>query len=159
MRRFPRIIAIVSIVVGSIAILVGITTYVVVSKTLRDQHITVADDAPFLAGKDVTGPLTAYAQAIALSNHAKSIGGGKTYAELPKDDPNRNTVMTADFLQSSLYTSVVAFGVAILIAVLGVMFLLLGIAVLELDRRTAVAREEVPQAISPNAKPAPAPGA
>jgi hypothetical protein len=32
MRRFPRIIGIVSIVVGSIAILVGITTYAVASK-------------------------------------------------------------------------------------------------------------------------------
>jgi predicted PurR-regulated permease PerM len=156
MRKFPRIMAIVSIVAGSIAILVGITTYVVVSKTLRDQHITVADDAPFLGGKSVTGPLTAYAQAIALSNHAKSIGGGKTYAELPKDDPNRNTVMTADFLQSSLYTSVVAFGVAILIAVLGVMFLLLGFAVLELDRRTATTQEEVLRAVTTDANPAPA---
>jgi hypothetical protein len=148
--------AIVSIVVGSISIGVGITTYVVVSKTLRDQHITVADDAPFLGGHDVTGPLTAYAQAIALSNHAKSIGGGKTYAELPKDDPNRNTVMTADFLQSSLYTSVVAFGVAILIAVLGVMFLLLGFALRELDRRTATAQEEVQRAVAADVKPAPA---
>src|SRR5690349_20842579 len=98
MRRLPRIMAMVSIIVGAIAIIAGITTYAVVSKTLRDQHITVSDDAPFLGGHAVKGPLTAYAQAIALSNHAKSIGGGKTYAELPQDDPNRTTVMTADFL-------------------------------------------------------------
>ena len=154
MRRFPRIIATVSIVVGAIAIVVGITTYVVVSKTLRDQHITVADDAPFLAGDSVTGPLTAYAQAIALSNHAKDIGGGKTYAELPKDDPNRNAVMTADFLQASLYTSVVAFGVAALIVVFGVMFLLLGFALRELDRRTFAAEEAVPQNASTTLSPA-----
>jgi predicted PurR-regulated permease PerM len=154
MRRYPRIIAIVSIVVGAIAIVVGITTFVVIDKTLRDQHITVADDAPFLAGEPVTGPFTAYAQAIALSNHAKSIGGGKTYAELPKDDPNRNTVMTADFLQSSLYTSVVAFGVAVLVVVLGAMFLLVGFALRELDRRTGPTAAEVPDEVTAKVKPA-----
>jgi len=156
MRRIPRVMWIVSIVVGTIAIVVGATTYVVVSKTLRDQHIMVADDAPFLAGKDVTGPLTAYAQAIALSNHAKDIGGGKTYAELPQDDPKRNSVMTADFLQASLYTSVVAFGVALLIAGLGVMFVLLGFALRELDRRTVGATEEAPELVAANTNPAPA---
>jgi predicted PurR-regulated permease PerM len=156
MRRIPRVMAIVSIVVGAIAIIVGITTYAVVSKTLRDQHIAVADDAPFLAGHSVTGPLTAYSQAIALSNHAKSIGGGKTYAELPQNDPNRNTVMTADFLQASLYTSVVAFGVALLVVVLGVMFLILGFALRELDRRTVGAKEVVSDVVATNANPAPA---
>jgi len=64
--------------------------------------------------------------------------------------------MTADFLQASLYTSVVAFGVAVLVVVLGVMFLLLGLAVLELDRRTVAAREEVPQAKTTTANAAPA---
>ena len=96
----------------------------------------MADDAPFLAGRDVTGPFTAYAQAVALNDHALDIGNGKTYAELPKDDPTCNTVMTADFLQASLYTSVVAFGVSFLVAVLGVMFILLGIVMQVLDRRT-----------------------
>ena len=156
MHRFPRVMWIVCVAVGAIAIVVGATTYVVVSKTLRDQHIKVADDAPFLAGNDVTGPLTAYAQAIALSNHAKEIGGGRTYAELPQDDPKRSSVMTADFLQASLYTSVVAFGVAILIAVLGVMFLLLGLALRELDRRTTAAETRMQAPTTTNVASAPA---
>jgi hypothetical protein len=45
------------------------------------------------------------------------------------------TVMTASFLQASLFTSVVAFGVAALAAGLGVVFLLIGIAL----RRVAAA--------------------
>ena len=155
MRRSPHIMGVVCVVVGVVAIVAGITTYVVVGKTLSDQHITVADDAPFLAGKQVKGPFTAYAQAIALSNHAKDIGAGETYAELPQNDPKRNSVMTADFLQASLYTSVVAFGVAVLVVGLGVMFLLLGFAVRELDRRTVAAEEEVPQAALVKAAPVP----
>jgi hypothetical protein len=36
--------------------------------------------------------------------------GGKTYAELAPDDPNRTTVMTASFLRASLFASVVSSG-------------------------------------------------
>src|SRR5205823_11459065 len=97
---------------------------------------TVSDDARFLAGRDVKGPFTALAEAAAINKHALNAGGGKTYAELPQDDPKRSTVMTADFLQASLYTSVVAFGVAILISFLGVIFVLIGLTLHELDRRT-----------------------
>ena len=133
----PKFMGIASIVVGAVAIVVGITVYLVVRSELSDQKITVSSDAPFLAGHAVTGPFTAYAQALALSDHAKEAGDGKTYAELDKDDPTRTTVMTADFLQASLYTSVVAFGVSVLIAALGVMFIFVGFAFRELDKRTS----------------------
>ena len=58
----------------------------------------------------ISQPWQAYAQANVIGKHATEIAGGKTYAELPQDDPNRDTVMTASFLQASLFTSVVAFG-------------------------------------------------
>ncbi|MFC7534577.1 hypothetical protein [Actinoplanes sp. GCM10030250] len=60
--------------------------------------------------------------------------GGKTYAELPRDDPNRDSVMTASFLQASLFTSVVAFGVAVLAAGLGIVLVLIGSALRRLAR-------------------------
>jgi len=63
-----------------------------------------------------------------ISVHLSEIAGGKTYAELPQDDPNRQTVMTASFLQASLFTSVLAFGVAAMAVGLGVVFVLLGVA-------------------------------
>jgi hypothetical protein len=84
----------------------------------------------------VKGPLTAYAQADVINKHALDIGGGKTYAELPQDDPNRDTVMTASFLQASLFTSVVAFGVAAFVAVMGVVLILLGWVLVRLARPT-----------------------
>jgi hypothetical protein len=142
--RMPRIVGMISIVVGAIAVVVGITVYFVVRDQLVDQHIVVADDARFFAGSDVKGPLTAYAQARALNDHALDIGKGKTYAQLARDDPTRDTVMTADFLQASLYTSVVAFGLSALIAVLGVMFVLVGLALRALDERTVSRRAPPP---------------
>ena len=69
---------------------------------------------------------TAYVQADTIAKHAEEIADGQTYAELPQDDPRRNTVMDASFLRASLFTSVVAFGVAALVAVLGLVLIGLG---------------------------------
>ena len=116
------------ILAGAVMILAGVLTYVLVSMKLADQEVTVASDAGAFAGQKVDQPWEAYAQANVIAKHASEIAGGKTYAELPQDDPNRQTVMTASFLQASLFTSVVAFGVAILAVVLGGVLLLIGIS-------------------------------
>ena len=130
-----RAIALVIIIAGAIFAVAGVVAYVAVQQTLSDQKIVVADDADMFAGKDVNGPFTAYAQAMVIGKHAKEIGKGKTYAELPQDDPNRDTVMTASFLQASLFTSVVAFGVAAMAVVIGILLILLGIALRRLTPR------------------------
>ncbi|MBZ5740633.1 aromatic ring-opening dioxygenase LigA [Nocardioides mangrovi] len=135
--RSVRVIGIVIAVMGIVFLVAGITTYAVVSSTLGDEKITVSDDADHFAGKDVKGPFTAYAQADVIAKHAEEIGGGKTYAELAQDDPNRSTVMTASFLRASLFTSVVAFGVAAFVAVMGVLLMLLGWALMRVGRSTA----------------------
>jgi hypothetical protein len=136
-RGGVRVIGLVMVVAGVIFAAAGVVAYVAVEQTLSDQKITVSDDADMFAGKSVDGPFTAYSQAMVIGKHAKEIGGGKTYAELPQDDPNRDTVMTASFLQASLFTSVVAFGVSAMAAVLGVLLVLLGIALRRLAPRTA----------------------
>jgi len=135
MTKLPRIVAIVSIVAGAIMIVLGVVTYYVVHRELADEHIVVSQDAQHNAGKDVEGPFTAYSQAMVIKSHALEAGGGKTYAQLPQDDPARQTVMTASFLRASLFTSVVAFGVAALVVGLGVMFILVGLAFLGVLRR------------------------
>jgi ABC-type sugar transport system permease subunit len=132
--RGVRGVGIVLIVLGVLFVVAGIGTYAVVSSTLGDQKITVSDDASHFAGDPVKGPFTAYAQANVINKHATEIAGGKTYAELPQDDPNRQTVMTASFLQASLFTSVVAFGVAAFVAVMGVVLVLLGWCLVRLGR-------------------------
>lgn len=124
--RVPSLIVIIAGIVFAIA---GVATYALVSSTLAAQKITVSEDASHFAGQTVTQPWQAYAQANAIAMHASEIADGKTYAELPQDDPRRNTVMTASFLQASLFTSVVAFGVAAMAAVLGVLLIIIGLAI------------------------------
>jgi hypothetical protein len=96
--------------------------------TLSDQRITVSEDASCLAGDEVNGPFSAYCQASVIDKHTQAITGGKTYAELGQDDPLRATAMDSAFLQASLFTSVVAFGLAAMAFVLGIVMTLIGFA-------------------------------
>ena len=136
MSRTPRLVGTIAIVLGILAFVAGIVVWGIVRYQLSEQKITVSDDAPFLAGKDVKELHRVRTSRGDRISHAEKAGGGKTYAELPQDDPNRATVMNADFLQASLYTSVVAFGVTFLVSVLGIIFFLIGLTLHELDRRT-----------------------
>jgi hypothetical protein len=159
MSKFPKIVAIIMIVAGGIMIVVGGFTYYQVSEELADEKIVVSDDAERFAGEDVTGPLTAYSEAETIKKHASEIADGKTYAELEQDDPRRDSVMTSSFLRASLFTSVVAFGVAFLVMGLGVLFILLGIAMLSIikhlvgataaETETVVVADDEPLVVPP----------
>ncbi|GAA4409726.1 hypothetical protein GCM10023168_28720 [Fodinibacter luteus] len=122
-------------VAGVIFAVAGVVTWFVVADQLAAENITVSEDAAFLAGSDVTGPFAAYAEAQVINQHALEATGGKTYAELERDDPARETAMQASFLRASLFTSVVAFGVAALATVLGILLVLIGWALR--DRESA----------------------
>lgn len=118
---------IASVVLGVVLILGGLGTWIMVSNTLANQNITVADDADCLAGNDVNGPFSAFCQARVIDAHTLDTTGGLTYAELDREDPLRQVAMNSAFLQSSLFTSVVAFGVAGMAMLMGVVFVLIGL--------------------------------
>jgi hypothetical protein len=126
---------ILSIVLGAILIIGGVATWIVVSNTLGDQKITVSDDASCLAGDEVNGPFSAYCEAMVIDKHALAATGGLRYAELDQDDPKRQTAQTASFLQASLFTSVVAFGVAAMAIAIGVLFILIGLGIRDVTSR------------------------
>ena len=133
---------------GAVLIVGGVVTWIVVSQTLSDQKITVAEDADCLAGDEVNGPFSAYCQAKVIDHHATEATGGKTYAELDRDDPLRETAMTASFLQASLFTSVVAFGTAAMAILIGILFILIGLGMRDVFEHLGVSSEAVPQPIA-----------
>jgi hypothetical protein len=126
-HRAVRGISLALMIVGALMVIVGVTTYAMVSSTLAKENITVSEDA-CLGGRSVAGPFTAYCEAMIISEHALAATDGKTYAELDREDPLRTVAMNGSFLRASLFTSVVAFGVAFLVAALGVLFILVGLA-------------------------------
>jgi hypothetical protein len=107
-----RAVGFLAILGGLVMIIGGGVVWAMVSGQLADENITVSDDASMMAGAPVVGPFSAYAQADIINHHALEMAEGKTYAELEQDDPIRATVMNASFLRTSLFTSVVSFGVA-----------------------------------------------
>ena len=117
-----------AIVLGLILVIGGVATWTVVSTTLRDQKIVTPEDA-CLPEKTVAGPFTAYCQAKVIEKHTLEATGGKTYAELDREDPLREIAASSSFLQASLFTSVLAFGVAAMAAGMGVLFVLIGLGI------------------------------
>ena len=135
-----RRVGLVAIVAGILLVLAGGTTWGMVRSQLVAENITVAEDARMFAGETVAGPLTAYFQADIINHHALDMAGGKTYAELDREDPVRAVVMNGSFLRASLFTSVITFGVAAFAAGMGVLFILVGYALRLLAGRTEAAR-------------------
>lgn len=126
--------SVASILLGVILILGGAATWIVVSTTLGDQQITTGDDA-CLPGRTVADPFTAYCQADIIEQHTLETTDGLYYAELDRDDPRRQTALTSSFLQASLFTSILAFGVAAMAAGMGVLFVLIGLGMRDVERQ------------------------
>jgi len=146
-RRGPvRTLGVLSVILGLIFIVAGAVTWGLVSSNLAAERITVAEDASSFAGQSVNSPWTAWSQADIIQHHALKASGGKTYAELDREDPVRDTMMTASFLRASLFTSVVSFGVALFAVGVGVLSLIVGWALMLLGRR--------PVAVAPAVAPA-----
>jgi hypothetical protein len=121
-------------IAGLVLTLSGAATWAMVQTSLSDEGITVAEDAARFGGDAVDGPLTAYYEADIIEKHALEASGGKTYAELNREDPVRTTVMNGSFLRASLFTSVVSFGIAAMAMGLGLVFVLIGFALRSIAR-------------------------
>ena len=89
-----KVVGILVLIAGIVMIVAGAFTWASVSSHLKAENITVSEDAANYAGKQVAGPLTAYAEAEVIQKHALEATGGKTYAELDREDPVREVAMT-----------------------------------------------------------------
>ncbi|GLY02813.1 aromatic ring-opening dioxygenase LigA [Actinoplanes sp. NBRC 101535] len=137
--RLVRLLSLAVAAAGVIMVVAGAATWFTVQGQLADEKITVSEDAGWLAGDDINGPFSAYQEAQVIEKHALAASGGKTYAELDKEDPKRETVMNGSFLRASLFTSVVSFGIAAMAAGLGVIFIMIGYALFLVARRLTTA--------------------
>jgi hypothetical protein len=167
-----RVLGILTVIAGAIFVIAGAVTWGAVSANLSAEKITVSPDAAHFGNQAVNSPWTAWYQADAIKHHSLKASNNLTYAELggaitaKQNDlksqgmsaediakntdvltlqGQRNTVMTGSFLRSSLFTSVIAFGVALFAFGVGVVALLVGWALVRLSRPVAVAAAVAPQ--------------
>jgi hypothetical protein len=115
------------VLVGSGAYMVyeGRAAHDDVRDTLSAERLVTAEDAE-IPLEPVTGPAEAKAQADIIREHALRTTGGKTYAELPRDDPNRALYLQSVTLRTALMESYLAFKVADLVVGVGLIIALLG---------------------------------
>jgi predicted phage tail protein len=135
--KFARFVAYFTVVAGAVMLIAGAATWMTVQSSLADERITVSEDSPRFANDAVDGPLTAYQEAQMIEQHYLESTEGKTYAELDREDPLRETAMNASFLRASLFTSVVSFGVAAMAAGLGLLLILVGLSQVLTQRRSS----------------------
>lgn len=98
-----------------------------VKDTLSAERIITAEDSDIPLA-EVTGPDEAKAQADAIFDHTMRITGGKTYAELARDDPNRAVYLNSITLRTALMESYMAFKIAELVQGVGIIIFLLGLS-------------------------------
>ena len=130
-----------SMALGVLLVIASVATWIMVSTTLADQRITTPDDAVCLADTRVNGPFSAYCQATTIDRNVLEITEGQTYAELDREDPRRDTAQSASFLQASLFTSILAFGVSAMAFGMGVLFFLIGLGIRDVNSRLDAAME------------------
>lgn len=118
--------------IGGYAVVQGNNARDDVRSGLVKEGITVAKDAASHAGEPVDSAATARAEADVIWEHTMKATGGKTYAQLPREDPARATAKDSAFLRTGLMLSVVSFGVTDLVIGLGWAWIALGVALLVL---------------------------
>jgi hypothetical protein len=145
-----RIASTLAVVLGALMIVGGGATALMVRSELATQNIVTPDDA-CLPGNEVKGPFTAWCQAQVIDRHARDATGGLTFAELARDDPRRASAMNASFLRASLFTSIVAYGVAAMAAAMGVLLILIGLGMRDVERHVAGRAAELATSRRPRA--------
>lgn len=92
-----RLIAIPVMVAGVIRAATGLFTWFSVKHRMAEEQITVSSDSYHFSGRTVDGPVAAFERASTIKHHELEGTGGKTYAQLDRDDPLRATAMDVSF--------------------------------------------------------------
>ncbi|MDO8613248.1 MAG: hypothetical protein Q7R32_10570, partial [Dehalococcoidia bacterium] len=122
----PAILGIVFIASGVYMILQGQDAKDEVRDAIYRENITTSEDAS-IPNQRVDDADTATAQAEVIEGHVLKITGGKTYAELDREDPNRPVVLNSVSLRTALNMAVMGFKVSDHVAGMGVFMVVIGI--------------------------------
>jgi hypothetical protein len=127
MWLLPVAMGIVFIAAGAFMITEGRAAKNEVRTALMDERIITANDAsiPGVLVKDAT---TAQSQSDIIKTHALTTTEGKTYAEMTREDPRRNTYLTSVNLRTSLNLAIMGFKISDLVVGMGAFMVALGLS-------------------------------
>ncbi len=111
---------------GTAEVVIGAAAWAVVSRRLADEKIVVPGSARWFPNRTVRDPLTAFEEAEVVRDITLKATGGRTYGEMAGDDPKARMALDASLIRSSLFTAILAFGMAAMQVALGSVFVLIG---------------------------------
>ncbi len=123
----PLILGVVFVAGGIYMMTEGQSAKNEVRDAIVAENIITAEDAS-IPSVQVNSAATAKAQADVIEKHYLDITGGKTYSELDRDDPARETAFRAANLRTSLNLAVMGFKVSDLVIGMGAFMVVIGAA-------------------------------
>jgi hypothetical protein len=119
------ILGFVFIGAGIFMVTEGRSAYDEVEDAIISENIITSEDSA-IPNVLVHDAATARAEADVIEVHYLELTGGKTYAELDRDDPNRETAFRAVQLRTSLNLAVMGFKVSDLVTGMGAFMIVIG---------------------------------
>lgn len=111
---------------GWVGLLSGAAAWMAVRRELSGEQITIPPGAALCAGRPVRGPLSAFAEAEFIKRTTLKSTGGLPYGALAEGDPAASMAKEASLLRGSLFTSILAFGVALAGMAVGAVLIVVG---------------------------------
>ncbi len=121
----PMVLGLVFIGGGIYMVVQGQDAKDEVRDSIVSENIITSEDAS-IPNVLVDNAAKAKAEADVIEVHYLEITGGKTYSELDRDDPNRETAFRAVQLRTSLNLAVMGFKVSDLVIGMGVFMIVVG---------------------------------
>ena len=125
MWMVPIALGVVFIAAGVYMISEGRSAKDEVRQALAAEKVVTAEDAA-IPSAPVNDAATAEAQAGIIREHSLKTTGGKTYAELPREDPNRDVYLKGVTLRTALNLAVMGFKVSDLVVGMGAFMIVVG---------------------------------
>lgn len=131
-------LAVATGLVGVISLIGGVIAWLLARSQISDEKIVVPEGPYAGSGRQIKGPLSAYAEAEAIKQIALEATGGRSYGEIDSEDPVAPMAKDASLLRASIFTSVLAFGVAAYQMAYGAVLVAIAFALRRMSARTPV---------------------
>ncbi len=134
MKKLLIISSLLAISVGTILVVGGAWAVVFTYQNVSQEKIITPEDAA-IPNTPVRGPLTLKSQADIIREHVLKMTGGKTYAEMSRDDESRPMWITATTLTTALHLGIITYLFSGLIILFGLISIWTGIVFRALSKK------------------------
>ena len=134
MKKLLLLSSMLAIGVGIVLVLGGFWAVLFTYNNVARENIVTTKDAS-IPETPVRGPFTLKSQADIIREHTLKSTGGKTYAEMSKEDPSRNMWVTATSLTTALHLGVITYLFSGLIILFGCVSIWTGIVFKALSKK------------------------